>query len=132
MKKMKYRVRSLQLCPELHFILRLELASGNKLTEPPMVADWPKKGSVFAALDRDATINENTLPNSVSHHICNDAHYGWNDEFFCNIHKDLLVAGVTKIPEKQSLARQVLIIPYPINTLNFGMIGLCLSPNYHQ
>lgn len=85
------------LCLELNGILSMELKRGNTLKEPPVRADWPEKGSVFAALVNDLSINFNALPPSVVHSISNDPHYGWHNECFCKLHKHLLVAGEARL-----------------------------------
>ncbi|WP_028101706.1 hypothetical protein [Pseudoduganella violaceinigra] len=85
-----------QLCAELAAILAKELANGNSLIEKPVVADWPKTGSVFAHLAKDLTTPKSALPDIIEASICNDPHYGWYQELCCRKHQHLLVAGSPK------------------------------------
>jgi hypothetical protein len=84
------------LCQELKYILRVELERGNAISEPPNRTDWPELGSVFASLVHDFKTRKNELPTGVVYSICNDPHYGWYGEYFCEIHKHLLVAGAPR------------------------------------
>ncbi|AMV07809.1 MULTISPECIES: hypothetical protein [Xanthomonas] len=86
------------LCPELQALLQRELASGNRIAEPPRRTDWPHPGSVFVSLKRDLRSDVASLPATVQHAICTDPHYGWHDECYCSTHQHLLVAGATKPP----------------------------------
>ncbi|KAB7770358.1 hypothetical protein [Xanthomonas sp. LMG 12461] len=86
------------LCPELQALLQRELASGNRIAEPPRRTDWPHPGSVFVSLKRDLRSDVAALPAMVRHAICTDPHYGWHDECYCTTHQHLLVAGATKPP----------------------------------
>jgi hypothetical protein len=81
------------LCPELHAIVQLELARGNQLSQAPELANWPEAGSVFASLKQDFKMRKNEVPETVRYLICNDPHYGWYGEYFCTVHKHLLVSG---------------------------------------
>jgi hypothetical protein len=87
------------LCPELQAILDLELARGNVVSQPPELANWPEAGSVFASLEKDFKIRKHELPDHVSYQICNDPHYGWYGEYFCEVHKHLLVSGNPRVGE---------------------------------
>lgn len=67
------------------------------MTDGPTRADWPAKNSVFVALRDDLHLAQLTLAPSVQHSVCRDPHYGWHDECVCELHKHMLVAGVTKL-----------------------------------
>lgn len=86
------------LCSELQALLERELGQGNRMQEPPHRTDWPEPGSVFVALRHDLRSAVDSLPAAVRHSVCRDPHYGWHDECYCEIHRHLLVAGVTKPP----------------------------------
>lgn len=92
MGKRKNRPRHL-LCPELDALARKALSAGNTFSQPPACHDWPERNAVFAALEKD-------LPPQVKHSINTDPHYGWHDECFCTVHKDLLTAGSVKRPSE--------------------------------
>lgn len=80
------------LCPEIQQVLRAELKQGNILYEEPMRTDWPRDGSVFAALEKDFTQGKNTGAR-VKFTVDNDPHYGWYEACVCPIHHHLLVSG---------------------------------------
>ena len=92
----KHKIRSGTLCPELAAVLRAELAMGNSSSGPPEVTDWPEEGSVFATLRKDFLTDVKNPPANVRYSVCNDPHYGWFGEYYCEIHKHLLVAGACK------------------------------------
>lgn len=81
------------LCPELDRLLQMELSGGNRLGEAPTVTDWPAKGAVFASLAKDFKTLSAERPSCVRHSVMNDPHYGWYEEYFCETHQHLLVAG---------------------------------------
>jgi hypothetical protein len=92
------RQPSASLCPELDAILQAELRAGNQLGEGPLRTDWPQPGSIYAALRDSLKTRKPGTSGPVRHSICNDPHYGWNDECYCELHRDLLVAGSTQPP----------------------------------
>lgn len=81
------------LCPELDRLLQMELSGGNRLGEAPTVTDWPAKGAVFASLVKDFKTLSAERPSCVTHSVMNDPHYGWYEQYFCETHQHLLVAG---------------------------------------
>lgn len=85
------------LCPELARILKMELASGNVLSESPRRTDWPAAGSVFASLVHDFKTKKTERPDAVEYSICNSSRDGWFEEYFCTLHKHLLVAGSPRL-----------------------------------
>ncbi|PPT91865.1 hypothetical protein [Xanthomonas theicola] len=93
-------MREMPLCPELQALL--ESANWARATacgrEPPHRTDWPDSGSVFVALKHDLRSAVGDLPAAVRHSVCRDPHYGWREACYCEIHRHLLVAGVTKPP----------------------------------
>lgn len=93
------------LCPELAAILQRELDAGNVLKEGPVKAGWSEKESVFAALEFDLRSDSKPSQAPVRHSICNDPHYGWHNECYCELHKHFLVAGATKHPWQETVAR---------------------------
>jgi hypothetical protein len=99
MSKKTSRTLTAQLCPELQAIVQLELARGNRVSQPPALANWPQAGSVFASLELDFKIRKEERPAQVSYQICNDPHYGWYGEYFCEVHKHLLVAGSARVDQ---------------------------------
>lgn len=93
MSRKKAKFVHTHLCPELDRLLQMELSGGNRLGEAPTVTDWPSKGSVFASLMKDLKTLGAERPSCVRHSVMNDPHYGWYEEYFCETHQHLLVAG---------------------------------------
>ena len=85
-----------KLCSELDAILQRELRLGNALQDAPTCAGWPTKRSVVVALRDDLHLSQIAIASPVQHSVCDDPHYGWNDECLCGLHMHMLVAGTTK------------------------------------
>lgn len=100
MQKNKLRPEPEGFCPELKSILEKELALGNALSGEPELVGWPEAESVFAALVMDFKTPINELPQGVVYTICNDPHYGWYGELYCETHKHLLVSGSPKLGKR--------------------------------
>lgn len=107
---MKKIIRKVEFCAEINSILESEISTGNLLLEAPAVTDWPASGSVFSALKNDLNIRNDTMPKGVKHRICTDLHFGWHDECLCEIHKHLLVAGVTRTPVQKNGKKSGVIV----------------------
>ncbi|WP_437880185.1 hypothetical protein [Pseudomonas sp. LRF_L74] len=85
------------LCPELARVLSTELRRGNVLARQPERTDWPARGSVFASLRHDFRSDVRHVPTPLRHGLCNDPHYGWYEELYCEEHGHLLVAGSPRL-----------------------------------
>lgn len=80
-------------CSEIAAIVSEEISLGNRIAQAPEHAGWPEAESVFGSLAEDFRTDIHHPPAHVSYSVCNDPHYGWYGEYYCNIHKHLLVAG---------------------------------------